>query len=417
GTDDTFRIEARAAADGALQYSLTSDYSLPPHGWVPPFGIALTPKNRLYYPGAGGTIYFRDTPDASSGASGQLAFYGAAQYQSDPATFNSNVKISTPITADRYGNIFFGFQVLGSNPAGLESGIARIGEDGVGTWIAAHTIANDSSVTEVVQNCAPALSNDQKKIYFAVSFSSYGGGYLVAVDSRTLAPLAKVHLHDALNPGNEVILPDDGSATPTIGPDGDVYFGVLENPYYSNNLRGYLLHFDSTLTQNKIPGGFGWDDTASIVPAALVPSYTGTSSYLLLTKYNNYAGDGGDGVNKLAVLDPNASMASAINGATVMKEVLTVASPTPDSEYPGVPGAVREWCINTAAIDPATKSTLASCEDGKLYRWDFSTNSLTEVMTLTDGTGEAYTPTMIGVDGTVYSIANGILFAIGAAQP
>ncbi len=76
---------------------------------------------------------------------------------------------------------------------------------------------------------------------------------------------------------------------------------------------------------------------------------------------------------------------------------------------------MREWCINTAAVDPFTKSALVSCEDGKLYRWDFGSNALTESLVLTDGLGEAYTPTTIGMDGTVYAIANGILFAIGAA--
>jgi hypothetical protein len=32
---------------------------------------------------------------------------------------------------------------------------------------------------------------------------------------------------------------------------------------------------------------------------------------------------------------------------------------------------------------------------------------------LTTGLGEAYTPTIIGVDGIVYAINNGTLFAIG----
>jgi hypothetical protein len=36
---------------------------------------------------------------------------------------------------------------------------------------------------------------------------------------------------------------------------------------------------------------------------------------------------------------------------------------------------------------------------------------------LTAGIGEAYTPSVIAVDGTVYVIANAILFAIGEAIP
>jgi len=96
-----------------------------------------------------------------------------------------------------------------------------------------------------------------------------------------------------------------------------------------------------------------------------------------------------------------------------MKSVLTVLGVTPDPDFPNVPGAVREWCINTAAIDPATKSVIANSEDGKLYRWDLTTNSLTQSVTLTSGIGEAYTPTVIGSDGTVYAINGAIVDAVG----
>jgi hypothetical protein len=74
---------------------------------------------------------------------------------------------------------------------------------------------------------------------------------------------------------------------------------------------------------------------------------------------------------------------------------------------------VKEWCINTAAIDPFTKSVLANSEDGNLYRWDLTTNSFTQVITLSTGIGEAYTPTVIGADGTAYAINDAILDAIG----
>ena len=114
-----------------------------------------------------------------------------------------------------------------------------------------------------------------------------------------------------------------------------MYYGVLGNPF--NGSRGWMLHFSGDLTQTKTPGAFGWDSTRiRLSPHPLVPSYTGTSSYLIFTKYNNYAGqDGGDGVNKIAVLDPNDTMMephASSNGQLVMKEVLTIAGPTPDPD-------------------------------------------------------------------------------------
>src|SRR5450432_1922087 len=84
GASDGFRIEAHNASDGSLKWIQPTDYSLPAHNWVPSYGIALTPKNRVYFAGAGGTIYFRDNPDDASGVTGQLAFYGLANYQADP---------------------------------------------------------------------------------------------------------------------------------------------------------------------------------------------------------------------------------------------------------------------------------------------------------------------------------------------
>ena len=56
---------------------------------------------------------------------------------------------------------------------------------------------------------------------------------------------------------------------------------------------------------------------------------------------------------------------------------------------------------------------MANSEDGNLYRWSLSTNTLSQMVTLTTGLDEAYTPTFIGVDGTVYAIQNAILFAVG----
>jgi hypothetical protein len=416
GQFDGFKVSAFDGGTGAAEWTSSTDYILPAHDWTPSYSPALTSSGRLYYPGAGGTVYYRDgVGTGSPGPVNQLAFYGNAAYAANKAAFNSSVFIDTPITSDALGNIYFGYQATGAlNPANvLAGGIARITPSGAGTFISAVTLTGDNAINHVQQNSAPALSHDGSTLYVAVSDGS--SGYLLALNSTTLARQAGVLLKDPHN-GNLASINDASTASPTIGPDGDVYFGVLENPGSSNHDRGWLLHFSANLATTKAPGAFGWDDTASVVPASMVPSYSGSSQYLLMTKYNNYGSAGGDGINKLAIVDPGSTEIDPITGQTVMKEVLTIAGVTPDLEFPGLPNAVREWCINSAVADPATDSILAGSEDGKLYRWNLTTNTFSEVITLTSGIGEAYTPTVIGADGTVYAVNNATLFAVGVPE-
>jgi Bacterial Ig-like domain (group 3) len=146
----------------------------------------------------------------------------------------------------------------------------------------------------------------------------------------------------------------------------------------------------------------------------------GKSSYLIFSKYNNYAGyGGGDGINQITVLDPYATEpdphADNDPALLVMNEVLTMAGPTPDLGFVqgGLPDAVREWCINDTVVDPSTKSILVNSEDGNIYRWNLATDTLTQAVHLTPGVGDPYTPTLIGPGGIVYVINGGILFALG----
>ncbi len=393
-SNGNFRVEARSGVDGTLKWMQPTDYILPrTGGWTPSYNLTLTPANRLYFPGAGGTVYYTDSPDANRTPTiGHLAFYGIDHYDH---SLDSTVLINTPLTSDANGNLYFGFVVTGSNSLNLQSGIARLQPDGTGTWISGSAAVGQTGNYFVSYNSAPALSNDGRTVYVVLPRGS-AGGYLVALDSTTLAPRARVVVTGTVD--------SDSSASPTVGPDGDVYYGVLAN----NHSRGWLLHFSGDLSQTKTPGAFGWDNTASIVPSTAVPSYHGTSTYLLMSKYNNYKGLGGDGVNKVAILDPNATETDPITGATVMNEVLTIAGITPDPVLP----AVREWCINNAAVDPITKSVLVNSEDGYLYRWDLATNTLSQRIRVAWGVGEAYTPTVIGVDGTVYAINNATLWAV-----
>src|SRR5207253_115955 len=82
----------------------------------------------------------------------------------------------------------------------------------------------------------------------------------------------------------------------------------------------------------SLPSTFGWDDTASVVPVTAMPFYLGPSSYLLLTKYNNYVQAGGNGRNYIALIDPNVSMRDPITGVTVMKVVRKILGPTANPE-------------------------------------------------------------------------------------
>jgi hypothetical protein len=412
----SFEIRAFSGATGAALYTLATDYAPPSHDWTPPYAPVLAQGTKLFYPGAGGTVFWRDQADSTTGTTGRIAFYGNAAYEENPAVYNSAVEISTPLTADAAGNIYFGFTVSGANPAGLQSGIARIAVNGTGIWVSALSLSGDSNASQIALNCAPAISNDQQTVYIATTNGNeYGNGYLTSLSAATLAPLSHVYLYDPQT-GNPATILSDSSAAPAIGPDGDLYYGVLESPCCGHNDRGWLLHFNSTLTVSKIPGSFGWDDTPSILPASLVPSYTGTSTYLLLSKYNNYANIGtGTGINKIAILDPFATQLDeyATTSVTVMKEVITVTGPTHNPGLNQPPNAVYEWCINTAAVDPFTAAAIINSEDGTVYRWDFASNSLLQRVSLTPGRSEAYTSTVIGADGTVLAINDGILFAVG----
>jgi len=421
GTSNGFEVIAYSFNAGTLSqvWTFVTDYTVPSCGWLPVCGITLTPNDgSVAVPGAGGTVYVRASPNAANGTVTQMAFYGISTYNSNRQTYNGEIHICTPITSDGAGNLYFGYV---STAAGIPSGLARISSTGAGTYTSAAAMTGDSSSQSMLYNCAPAISNDGSTVYVGVSNISpsspnnYGSGYLCALNSTTLARTASVALQDPRGGYGAALVTNYSSASPTVGPDGDVYFGVLEAQLYSNNDRGWMLHYSANLSTTKLPSAFGWDATASVVPASAVVSYSGPSSYLLLTKYNNYAGIGtGNGVNKVAVVDPNTGMTDPVTGASVMNTVITVTGVTPDPNHDQTyPNAVREWCINSAAIDPIGKCAMVNSEDGKLYRWDFTNNALSAGLPLAAPTGEAYTPTLIGPDGAVYAINDSVVFALG----
>ena len=422
--DDTFEIHAYNAAHGTPIWSVSTDYIMPAHRWTPMCGPTLLPfsgtflNQQVAFPMAGGRVGFRSANKPTSAVTVRT-FYGESLYKGDPGTYNNNVRICTPLTAGPDGSVYFGFIVYGGNSANLVSGLARIAPNGTGSWVSANAMTGEGGGFYVKQNSAPAVTPKGDYVYVACNTGNFGRGYLVKVNASTLAPKAHVALKDPQT-GNDALVDDDGTATPTIGPDGDVFVGVLENPFAHNNDRGWMLHFSGDLATTKVPGAFGWDDTASIVPASMVPSYHGTSTYLLCTKYNNYASlSTGNGVNKIGLLDPQVGATEAVSGITTMKEIATVVGVTPDNGFrPTYPNAVREWCVNSAVVDPSRKSIILNSEDGVIYRWDMATNTLKDAIRLTPGIGEAYTCTLIGPDGHIYGVSNARLYAIsGSSAP
>jgi hypothetical protein len=162
--------------------------------------------------------------------------------------------------------VFFGFRVQQIPPAPLNTtndGFARLDSAGNGSYVLAGAAAADTRIYRDSHNCAPALSTDGATLYVPVKAATSGYAYLLGLDSVTLTTKFRVFLRDPRNGLNASVL-DISTASPLVGPDGDVFFGVIAIRAMA---RGdSLLHFSANLQTNKLPR-LRLGNTAAIVPA------------------------------------------------------------------------------------------------------------------------------------------------------
>ena len=175
-----FQVTAFEGATGRAKYTLSTDYIRPllaTNGWLIVYQpvVASPPSgSRLYYAGAGGTVYYIENLDSDTpSAPVQQCFYtNLAGYNSNKTAFNNSVFINTPLTTATNGVVYFGFRGSATNAPppinSTNSGFVRLDATGNGTFVLAGAAANDSLITRDSHNCAPALSPDGSTVYVVV---------------------------------------------------------------------------------------------------------------------------------------------------------------------------------------------------------------------------------------------------------
>lgn len=208
---------------------------------------------------------------------------------------------------------------------------------------------------------------------------------------------------------------DDSSASPTIAPDGSIYFGAYTRYNYA---QGHLMRFSAN---GAYLGAylFGWDVTPGI--------YSHDGTYSVVTKDNHY-GEVGSYCNVDAICPPDRTASfPAYPEAYFVTQLNKNLKPewtyqntntlscsrdangnvTCVSDHP----AGFEWCVNAFVID-SSGVVYANSEDGFLHALNQG-GTLRQKIFQQLALGAAYTPTSIDSMGRIYSQNAGHLFVAG----
>jgi hypothetical protein len=395
GKDATFSLRCVSFSDFQAVWTFVTNASFL---FVPPtevwqFPVAIDRDGvTIYCAGDSSLIMLRELGSSSPVASVVAAL-------PDGFFINSGIAVS------QSGDVFFTLRSM------LESDLAAKFSHSTGlTLVSASTIIPGSLLWTFPSQMVPALSIDGSLVYFVSTARSSDGAFLIALNASSMKV---AHFAAAVDPATTslpCVFSDLSSASPFVGPDGDVFVGCWGTFVNQSSSRyvGWLLHFDRVLEKVKTPGGCGWDT----IPVIYVEDIGG--SYQLLLKCNDYAGiNGGLGLNRLVLIDPQTAEPDPKgSGVQVMRVVKSVLSPTMDLSSTGIPNARTEWCVNRLGID--RRIAIANNEDSWLYQWDLVSGNLTRLVQLSDWSNfQAYTSVVLSDnDAFVLAINMGTLNVI-----
>ncbi len=240
-------------------------------------------------------------------------------------------------------------------PSACRAGWRASPPDGIGTWASAAELSGDPAITEVSMSCAPALSTDGRILYVAVSSGDFGYGYCSRSNSKTLAVInqraphrsrfwprrhhdRRQQRHSHRRPRRRRVLRRPRKSLPR-----------------SQRPRLAAAFQSRSLAAEDFPAASAGTTPPRSSTPSLVASLSRQSKYLVMTKYNNYAEQSTLATAIIELRFSTPTSARTIPSSPprkVMREVITQLGRTPDPDFPTFPGAVREWCINTAAVDP-----------------------------------------------------------------
>ncbi len=434
--------------------------------WEPVYHPALV-GDFIYTPEAGGTVAKLNTSNGTVAAA--INPFGSSK--------DLNIFVAGPLSADKNGNIYYNAIKLSSGRPWdddvVDSWLVKIAPNNTATKVRFATLTPGApAATDPCQiafstsqlpwppsptavppsipcgsqrpaiNVAPAIAPDGT--IYTVSKAQFVTRYnfLIAVNPN-LTPKWTASLRGHLSDGCGVLLPiggpggcrpgatlgvdpeingpgpgrifDDGSASPTVAPDGSVIFGTFTR---YNWAQGHLMKFSSS---GEFQGAyeFGWDITPGI--------YSHDGTYSIVTKDNHY-GEVGSYCDVEAICPsdrtathPNypeeyfiTQLNSNMGVEWKFKNTNTLScsrdangNVTCVSDHPNG----FEWCVNAMAIDKSGV-VYANNEDGNLFAINQG-GTLKQKLFQQLALGAAYTPASLGRDGRIYSQNAGHLFVVG----